>query len=121
MFQDLTKGNPRFRPCLPPKAMRTPAAVMRQMQRTTPPHDYTDRTTAVRRGNLADTWRGDTDRVYEQMQDGSLRRVSPARPYLGKRERRRVILERRIDRIRYQQDLEFNKGFAALFKQTVPN
>ena len=38
---------------------------------------------------------GYPSRVYRRMDDGSLRRVSPLRPWRGKSERRRVIRARR--------------------------
>ncbi len=89
-FSDLTKGNPRFRPCLPPKGKTEKKRdQFPKGWQSPPPHDYTDRTTATAQGRLADNkWIGSSGRIYNRMQDGSLRRVSPALLWRGKSDRR---------------------------------
>jgi hypothetical protein len=58
------------------------------MSRTGIPFTYRDKTTVARKVILGDA-------LYNLMIDGSLRRISPERPYRGKSERRQVIKERR--------------------------
>lgn len=56
-------------------------------------HDYDDKTTPVR--FLRDT----NGRTYNRMADGSIRRISPSRPWRGKSERRAAIKARRAARL----------------------
>lgn len=53
---------------------------------------YTDRNTIVEK------FRDKAGRVYGKMVDGSLRRLSPLKPWRNKSERRQVLKDRRQDR-----------------------
>jgi len=53
-------------------------------------HDYSDRVTPVARYILKVS-----KTEYHRMRDGSLKRISPPRPYRGKAERRQEIKARR--------------------------